>query len=177
MYFSRLSPASKAFCWCQSPCTLCWASWLVIFVGCETKVCTFHMNTAMVMPFRIFNWTKQRTKVNPAAIIISIFYKLIPVLKHLQDDWQFQGWKIHGLRTFNCKLIFQFSSEVTAPENLFFGLFFFFLFFFQKSDPYAVTGLQELGLKWKKFQFENFNCQHYESYFLLSIDINISSTY
>jgi len=66
--------------------SLCWASWLVTYMGCEIKACTFPMNTAILTPFRVFIWTKQRTKVSPAAIVISIFYKLIQAPEHLQDD-------------------------------------------------------------------------------------------
>lgn len=141
--------------------SLCWASWPAIHVGSEMKAFTFLMNTATLMHFE-FLFGLSREKVNPAATIISIFYRLIQALKHLKDDWQVRGWKTHCLGTFHCKLVFEISSAVTAPENV-------FVFFFSSDMPPGAANSR------KKCQFENFNWQHYESYCLLSIDIRIFS--
>lgn len=121
-------------------------SWLFMWAG-KWKAALFKWTLAVLMPFTIFIWAKQSTKVNPAAIIISICYKPIQALKHLQDDWHFQAWNIHSLITFHCKLIFQFSSAVIT-------LFFFFFMTFPPLFSYLlprVGTFREKILVWKLF--------------------------
>lgn len=83
------------------------------------KACAFLMNTAILMHLEfLFGLSKEKSQ--SSSYYNQQLLQANPSLKYLKDDWQVQGWKASCLRTFHCKLVFQFSSAVIAPEKCWF---------------------------------------------------------